>query len=138
MEHDGSSSPWTFRVGVLNPDYSFPASLAMRNLKAPLEDSMAEDSDEDDGGMKKRTEYLEELSYKYVSYSHATVVEFTQDEGHVGLPVSIAAALLSPQRRRVEAAVVPYRRTSDPSLADDSNMDSDTDRNPRTLSVGAI
>ena len=136
MEHDGSSSPWMFRVGVLNPDYSFPASMAMRNLEASLEDAMAEDSDEDDDGMKKQTDYLEELSYKYVSYSHATVVEFTQDEGHIGLPVSIAAALLSPQRRRVEVAVVPSRRTSDPSLADDSNMDSDADRTPGHLAWG--
>ena len=136
LEHDGSSSPWTFRVGVLNPNYSFPASLAMRNLKVPIEDDMVEDSDDEDDGMKEQTEYLEELSHKYISYSHATVVEFTQDEGHVGLPVSIAAALLSPQRRRVEAGVVPSRRTSDPSLADDTEMDSDMDRTPGHLAWG--
>lgn len=40
--------------------------------------------------------YLDELSHRYLSYTHGTVVEFTQDENHVGLPVSIAKALLQP------------------------------------------
>lgn len=138
MESDGSSSPWMFRIGIVNPTYTFPASLAMRNLKIPVEDAVADESDEDDDGKKEQTEYLEELSHKYISYSHATVVEFTQDEGHVGLPVSIAAALLNPQRRRVEADVVPSRRTYDPSQAEDSAMDVDSERTPGHLAWGCF
>ena len=138
MESDGSSSPWMFRVGILNPNYTFPASLAMQNLKVPVEDAMADESDEDEDGTREQTEYLEELSQKYISYSHAAVVEFTQDEGHVGLPLSIAAALLDPQRRRDDADVVPSRRTCDPSQPEHSAMDLDSDRTPGHLAWGCF
>mmetsp|Transcript_25925 Transcript_25925/g.43213 ORF Transcript_25925/g.43213 Transcript_25925/m.43213 type:complete len:540 (-) Transcript_25925:49-1668(-) len=127
------SSPWTFRVGILNPEYTFPASAAMMNLKAPstADDDDYYDDDDDDDAMendddtKEQSEYLEELSYKYIAYSHATVVEFTQDEGHVGLPAPIAAALLNPKRRR-GSGVVETMRTRDPASSKKSDSCTDT------------
>jgi len=55
-----------------------------------------DDEDDDDNDSTKRNEaYLDELAHQYLAYTHGTVVEFTQEEGHVGLPKPIAAALLT-------------------------------------------
>lgn len=145
---DGSStasSPWTFRVGILNPDYVFPASLAMKNLKPPVDDDDIMDDDNDDE--KEQSEYLEELSHKYIAYSHATVVEFTQEEGHVGLPSPIAFALLDEKRRRAGVPPVKMMRTQDPAAAkldtdddasSDNVMDEDEEKTPGHLAWGAF
>ena len=138
MDSHESASPWIFRVGILNPNYSFPASLTMQNLKIPIDDAMEEDSDEDDDGKNEQTEYLDELSHKYIAYAYATVVEFTQDEGHVGLPASIAAALLDPKRRRVATEIVPSMRTTDPSNVDVISVAPEEDRTPGHLAWGAF
>ena len=63
---------------------------------------------------------MDQLGHKYISYTHGTVVEFTQDEGDVGLPAPIAQALLDPQRRLAEHAefTIPVKRTQDPSGMD--------------------
>jgi hypothetical protein len=108
------SSPWTFRVGILNPNYKFPASGALKNFKSPRaddEDEAMQEDDEDDQYMA----YLEELDHQYLCYSHATVVEFTQEEGYVGLPAPIASALLTNARE-----TVPSTRTKDPSVGLDT------------------
>jgi len=119
-----TSSPWMFRVGILKPNYSFPESVLIKTLKPKDDgdDMMHDDSeDEDDDNHAKSTSsneaYLDELAHKYIAYTHATVVEFTQEEGHVGLPSPIAAALLDPERRLPENASVsvPTMRTKDPS-----------------------
>ena len=58
-----------------------------------------EDEDDDDQHETKQKEweeaYMDELSQEYISYAYATVIEFTQDEGYIGLPKSIAHSLLS-------------------------------------------
>jgi hypothetical protein len=140
MDSEGSASPWTFRVGILNPNYTFPASIAMQNIKAPREDAMEEDSDDEEhDGIKEQTEYLEELSHKYIAYSHASVVEFTQEEGHVGLPASIAKALLDPKRKRIQTKDVKSIRTKDPAISDDGTiMDAEEERTPGHLAWGAF
>lgn len=136
---EGSASPWTFRIGILNPNYTFPASMALQNMNPPDEDEM-DDSDEEDD-TRERTEYLEELSHKYIAYSHATVVEFTQEEGHVGLPAAIASALLDPKRRRVQNEV-PKTRTKDPaamSNTEEEPMEMDgEEKTPGHLAWGAF
>lgn len=121
---EGSASPWTFRIGIPNPTYTFPESSAMKSLSPPDEDDDMDDSDDDEDGTRERTEYLEELSHKYIAYSHATVVEFTQEEGHVGLPPAIAAALLDPKRRILQKEVPTYR-TQDPAAKSKSDEDAD-------------
>ena len=122
-----SSSPWLFRIGILNPEYQFPASVLLKTLKPTNDD----DDDDDDDAMQddsvednatnsaSKAAYLDELGHKYISYTHGTVVEFTQDEGHVGLPAPMAAALLNPKRRLTEHASyeIPMTRTLDPSKA---------------------
>lgn len=137
-QEEFSASPWIFRVGIPNPKYSFPASLAMKNLKVPIDEVMEEDSDDDDDGKSEKTEYLNELSHKYIAYAYSTVVEFTQEEGHVGLPASIAAALLDPKRRHIEAEIVPSMRTKDPSQTGVIGVDPDEDRTPGHLAWGAF
>ena len=120
-----SSSPWLFRIGLLNPEYQFPASILLKTLKPKTND----DDDDDDETMQdesvednnhgSKAAYLDELGHKYISYTHGTVVEFTQEEGHVGLPAPLAAALLDPKRRLAEHAnyEIPVTRTRDPSKA---------------------
>lgn len=149
------SSPWTFRVGVPRPNYVFPASLALLNMKVPSEDNMAIDldvdvdvdnfSDYDEGsdGGKHKIAYLEELSHKYISYTHCTVVEFTQEEGNVGLPASIASALLDAKRRRLEdqeTVTVAVTRTIDPAgkLTEEEALATEGEKTPGHLAWGAF
>jgi hypothetical protein len=56
------------------------------------------DEDEDDKDKLKREAYLDELCCKYLAFTHCTVVEFTQEEGRVGLPQAISTALLTGQK----------------------------------------
>lgn len=132
--------PWTFRIGLLNPNYKFPASVILQTMK-PTEEAMHEDSDveDDEHAATSKEAYLDELRHKYISYTHGTVVEFTQEEGHVGLPAPIAAALLDPERRLKELQNfnIPVTRTADPSQVnnetdDDAPMEEDVPDNEKT------
>jgi hypothetical protein len=148
-QHDGTSeggSPWTFRIGILNPDYTFPASPVLLTLPVPEEDSehiMVDDnSDDEDGPSIKCQAYLDELHHKYLVYTHGTVVEFTQEEGHVGLPEPIAAALLDPRQRRKDspsANPVPCTRTVDPASGEAMVVEEDeSEKTPGHLAWGAF
>ncbi len=121
-----NASPWTFRVGILNKDYTFPASSLLQTMTSPPEDedddTMEIDSDDDDkDDTNDKAAYLDELSHKYLSYTYASVVEFTQEEGHIGLPASIAARLL------VDG--VSATRTMDPAASSTTKQESDTNTN---------
>lgn len=125
VDDASGSSPWLFRIGILNPDYTFPASVLLQTLKANNgdddddDDSMHNDSEDEDNeaAQSSKAAYLDELGHKYISYTHGTVVEFTQEEGDVGLPAPMAAALLDPNRRLTEHSkfTMPTKRTKDPS-----------------------
>lgn len=114
--------PLAFRIGVLDPEYEgFPSSEKMKKFVDGVRDDvvssqtiaansmqstsssnddndeiMSEDSDNDDDAEETQIieAYLDELSHRYISYTHGTVVEFTQEDGCVGLPEPIARALL--------------------------------------------
>uniref|UniRef100_A0A7S4AIS9 UBX domain-containing protein n=1 Tax=Pseudo-nitzschia australis TaxID=44445 RepID=A0A7S4AIS9_9STRA len=166
-------NPWTFRIGVLNPGYEFPASPLFRVLTAKArmdddhddnddhdmnddhedEDAMDDDEDMDDNDEDEKNRlYLDELNHKYLAYTHCTVVEFTQEEGHVGIPRHIAQALLDPQNQQQRqqqqqqqqpqhgATEIPRTITVDPAAAasasalaagkyDDNNNNDDDDNN---------
>lgn len=130
------SDPLIFRIGIVNPEYdsmkSFPMSQGMHSLMNNYrpEDEvdehaiMMDDSNERKGqGMKveeedgndrlKREAYLDELCCKYLAYTYCTVVEFTQEEGRVGLPQAISTALLTGQR-----ITIPSRERKSTSLGD--------------------
>lgn len=124
-----SSSPLTFRVGVLRPGYTFPASPLLQTLQVPNDMEVDDDSDDEEGENSKAA-YVDEISHKYLSYTYATVVEFTQEEGHVGLPASIAAALL------VDG--VPAMRTKDPAGDDKAAATSDEEKTSGHLAWGAF
>ena len=121
-------SPWIFRIGILNPRYTFPASVLMKTLKPNNDDDEEEgeditgnDDDDDDitNGNNSKAAFLDELGHKYISYTHGTVVEFTQEEGDIGLPAPMAAALLDP-RRRLDIHrdfEISTKRTIDPSAS---------------------
>ena len=138
------SSPWTFRVALANPKYAFPASPVMQALKAPEEDMDDDDSDsesDDDVDAGAETAYLDELDHKYLAYTHATVVEFTQEEGHVGLPEPIARVLLDAARRKHGQDALETFRTKDAASdleADDVSMDLDDEKTPGHLAWGAF
>jgi hypothetical protein len=84
---------------------------------------MSEDSDNDDDADETSTHieaYLDELSHRYISYTHGTVVEFTQEDGCVGLPEPIARALLQQNshslgRGNERHNRIPIKRTVDPA-----------------------
>ncbi|EJK63723.1 hypothetical protein THAOC_15601 [Thalassiosira oceanica] len=164
MMSSSSGSPWgngisgrpiAFRIGVLNPDYKqFPSSEKMKSLververrvietertllesqaPAPL-DHAAMDVDEDDDETVVQG-YLDELRHRYLAYTHGTVVEFTQEEGCVGLPEPIARALCQPNMHsltRGEFKRVPVKRTVDPAPAmEDSEVDAETSSSEKT------
>ena len=123
--------PWTFRVGILNPDYTFPVSPLMQNIpvddgESSVHDDDDDDDDDEDEEHSKTAIYLDELRHKYRAYTHATVVEFTQEEGQVGLPEPIARALLQQASdlettRTVDKATVAAV-ASIPVLDDDDRM----------------
>lgn len=138
-----STSPWIFRVGIRNPKYTFPASSLVRDMQPPNgrhgdglqrmdeddDDDDADNYDEDDTDVDRRMDaYLDELNHKYLSYTHATVVEFTQEEGYVGLPELISKALLHPSssssKQQQPQQKIPVRRTVDPAAAS-QQMDTD-------------
>ena len=60
--------------------------------------------------------YMDELSHRYLSYTHGTVVEFTEEDGHVGLPEPVAKALLQPNLHSLIGRMhvdIPVKRTVD-------------------------
>ena len=66
------------------------------------------------------THYMKELQqHQYVSYTHGTVVEFTQEEGYIGIPKSIANALLVPCSSPTKSSGINIEttRTIDPATA---------------------
>ncbi|KAL3762184.1 hypothetical protein ACHAW5_002772 [Stephanodiscus triporus] len=91
MGHNGR--PIAFRIGVPDPDYAFPASDKMRDMIedvrrrtsdeeggaiASTDDDDKDDDDDDDDDVDKAR--VDELSYRYLTYTHGTVVEFTEEE----------------------------------------------------------
>lgn len=127
------ASPWTFRVGVLRKDYMFPSSPLLQTMQPPQDDMMDESDDDEESESNNKAAYIDELSHKYLSYTYATVVEFTQEEGYVGLPASIAARLL------VDG--VPSTETMDPAGGgQDANnaMDENEEKTPGHLAWGAF
>ena len=123
------SSPWTFRVGVLNPNYSFPSSSKLTQmLVTDGHDETMDDSDDND--FSHLVPYLEELAHKYLSYSHGAVIEFTQEEGYIGLPNSIASALLNVG----SDASIHVTRSKDPSSRhEDSTINTSAEHTPGHL-----
>jgi hypothetical protein len=174
--------PLAFRIGVLDPEYTgFPSSDKMKalvdiisedivalektlvstqnsskSLVSPSIDNdevMSEDSDDDD--VPNHIEaYLDELSHRYISYTHGTVVEFTQDDGCVGLPEPISRALLQqnsyslgrnsgrnnriPIKRTVDPASTPSNTDADLEDVGTSNSYVETEKTPGHLAYGAF
>ena len=114
------------------------------NGRTTSQDDVMEDSDDETDDTQIIEAYLDELSYRYLSYTHSTVVEFTQEEDCVGLPEPIARALLQPNSHSLVGARlltgnkidIPVKRTVDPSVStnakeinDDGNMEVDNTNN---------
>ena len=158
---EGGQQPLAFRVGILNGQYQFPSSPAVKGImeKAPIDkdsgdviDSDTDDSDMDeedstDGEGRNGTKpsqdtaaYLEELAHRYLAYTHATVVEFTMEEGQVGLPEPVSSALLRstsiPRKRTVDPASVSS--SEGPAVKDnaaDENSNGDIEEEPLPMQV---
>jgi len=161
----GLGNPWTFRIGIVNPEYHFPASpliqaitplststsssASLPNVETNDGDTIMADSDEEDGDDDQQlfAWYLDELNHKYIAYTHCSVVEFTQEEGHVGIPQHIASALLDPKNRSPSFInnPIPTTRTVDPakssSSSDEGINDSTTttdDEDPSMATPGHV
>lgn len=127
-----TGSPWTFRMGILNPNYLFPGSSSLQLLTAPSQNNNdssmnVDDDDDSDDETTSKEMYLDEMKHKYLAFTYGSVVEFTQDEDKIGLPAGIAGALLDPARRSaVHSSIdIPVTRTVDPAAAADSKEKSD-------------
>lgn len=138
-------SPWIFRIAIPNPDYAFPASSQLQQLAAQQtaqEDDDGEDDamddDGDDGVMLGA--FLDEISHKYLAFTHGSVVEFTQEEGHVGLPAATASALI-----QQGGDAVPVHKTTDPAAAataaakdEEQQQQEEMEKTPGHLAWGAF
>ena len=126
-------NPWMFRIGIPNPNYKFPSSTLVQALVAPIneedddDDMMDEDDDDEEQYQEQQMKpFLQELSRKYISYTHCTVVEFSQEEGNIGIPVRIAQALLDPKNRHDGSTTsseikIPTTITVDPASSSSSS-----------------
>ena len=133
--------PWTFRIGILNPEYQFPASPLIQTMKPPKDDEEDAMDDSDEEQEDDLTAYNDEMSSKYLAFTHCTVVEFTQDEGHVGIPQPIAKALLEPNKKN--SGKVPVKRTVDPAgsasnTEDSMEIEEEQEQTPGHLAWGAF
>ncbi len=131
-----AAAPWTFRLGIRNPT-SFTSRMSPE-LQSHLQEHFRHDDDDDDDDLpdemdddeddvtspnnrpsKKQflndmSHYMKELQqYQYLSYTHGTVIEFTQEEGYIGIPKAVAAALLTSST----TSPVETTRTVDPATA---------------------
>jgi hypothetical protein len=114
-----------------NTTTTSPMDLDTESEKKTTTGSMEIDDNE-----FKSDAYLEELQHQFSSYTYCTVVEFTQEEGNIGLPKAVAQKLLMGQmlskqataddpriRKDVEngtsttgsSYVIPSKRTVDPT-----------------------
>lgn len=150
--------PWTFRLAIRNPQYTFPMSSQLLLPSVALgissdyenTDKNSNDDDDDDDEVDDTLDmsaYLDELQHKYLAYTHATVVEFTQDEGHIGLPEPIAKALTHPAialTRTVDMASADTSRSTemnqniDHTINKNENNDDSVERTPGHLAWGAF
>lgn len=124
--------PLFFRIGIMREGYSFPQSDAMKKIMEEYateldgdaetkddlhcdenieEEDEAMDDEDDEKQGKWMEAYLQELASQYISYTYATVIEFSQDEGFIGLPIGVANALIQSD----EKTPVESRLTIDPS-----------------------
>ena len=125
-------NPWMFRIGIPNPNYKFPSSTLVQALEAPIneeddDDMMDEDDDDEEQYQEQQMKpFLQELSRKYISYTHCTVVEFSQEEGNIGIPVRIDQALLDPKNLHDGSTTsseikIPTTITVDPASSSSSS-----------------
>jgi Ubiquitin fusion degradation protein UFD1/UBX domain len=149
FQNSNDGTPWMFRIGILNPQYEFPTSPSLRNIAVPLEGISLDDDNGDDSGMEDddREElsciYLEELEHRYLSYTHGTVVEFTQEEGHVGLPARVASALLQSHQIAVKRTFDPASIMAKDAITSDNDYtrmeeDEDHENTPGHVAYGAF
>ena len=126
-------APWIFRLAVPNPDHTFPASSLWQALveeELREEDTEESDDDEDDDDNRLQAAWRDELLHQYLSYTHASVVEFTQDEGHVGLPAAVAAALLRHDGVARHRTVDPSGNNNTEIMNDDNDQGEPTTGHP--------
>jgi hypothetical protein len=135
-ESNNVGNPWMFRIGILNLDYKFPSSPLVQTLKPAQEDEEGVMNDSDDDDDDDMVAYRDELSHKYLAYTHCTVVEFTQDEGHIGIPQPIAKALLESNISNDNK--IPVKRTVDPAGASDDARGVQQEQTPGHLAWGAF
>lgn len=136
-----SGQPLFFRLGIRRSNYVFPQSDGMKNIMNGFKqntvtttssmyenenlDDLSDDDIDDEMGNSWESAYIDELNQEYISYTYASVIEFSQDEGFVGLPASTAKALLKSNG----SEVIPTKTISDPAaVMKDINDDIDADR----------
>eukprot|EP00977_Amphora_coffeiformis_P004464 scaffold960_cov175-Amphora_coffeaeformis.AAC.2 len=146
------NSPWIFRIAIPNPAYTFPASTLLQQRAA--QEQANDEDDEDDGDTMEYDDdmddedddthddnsmleaFLDELSHKYLAFTHGSVVEFTQEEGHIGLPSTTAAALISqggdalPTCKTVDPATTMTEKTEE--------VEEEMEKTPGHLAWGAF
>lgn len=134
-----SGQPLFFRLGIRRSNYVFPQSDAMKNIMNGFKetisnvpstmdrdesmDNLSDDDFDDEIEKSLESSYLDELKQEYISYTYATVIEFSQDEGFIGLPAGTAKALL--QSNGLE--IIPTKTTHDPAVTESIKNESDVE-----------
>lgn len=124
------------KTSLLNQSSSMSSTEQQTNNN---DEVMSEDSDDDNDTNDETSThieaYLDELSHRYISYTHGTVVEFTQEDGCVGLPEPIARALLQQNSHSLGRSSnierhhrnIPIKRTVDPASTSSSSPSDNVD-----------
>ena len=135
--------PLFFRLGIKRNGYVFPTSKKMKELiheyEKKLDTETENDTKADDDYMSDddkdeshedtwMTAYLEELESEYVSYTYATVIEFSQEEGHIGLPSSVSSALLQTRHNESSEGILSKVTTDPASVTSLSKDEMDVDQ----------
>lgn len=93
-------------------------------MQDDVEDGHEDEDDHETDDVHVKEAYLDELSHRYLAYTHGTVLEFTQEDGCVGLPEPIARALLQQNAHSLVGNAlaergnsIPFTRTVDPAAS---------------------
>lgn len=136
LSNSSVEHPWMFRIGILNPDYVFPSSPSLLKWSEQQQHDDLEEEDDsatDDNNDSLSAAHLDELRHKYLAFTHGTVVEFTQEDGFVGLPASVASFLVE------QSKISTVFRTKDPSrVTQNDEMDTDSSSNDEAKTPGHL
>ena len=134
----GIRNPKSFLHPISNELQTHVQEHFRKDVDDHMDDDEEDDDDDDDDVMEiddnvddtprnrhwRKKQFLNDMTYymtelqqhQYISYTHGTVIEFTQEEGYIGIPKTIAHSLLL-QPSSSTKIHIETTRTIDPATA---------------------